>query len=55
VGDHGDEMQTLHLSASGFIISLLEMKPATLRKVEGSVGVVHTCLEGMGVGRLVSG
>jgi hypothetical protein len=49
VRDHEDETQTLHLNTSGFTISLFETKPATLRKVEGSVGVVvDTCFEGMG-------
>jgi len=52
VGDHEGETQTLHLSTSGFTISLFETKPATLRKVEGSVGVVvDACLEGTGEAR----
>jgi hypothetical protein len=48
VGDHEDKKQTLHLTALEFEIPLLEMKSARLRKVEGSVVVVHMCLEGMG-------
>jgi hypothetical protein len=66
VGGHENEMQTLHLSALEFEILLFEMKPTMLRKMEGSVVVVHVCLEGMGeakgedgghrvVGSLVSG
>jgi len=48
VGHHEDETQTLHLSALEFEILLFEMKPTMSRKVEGSVVVVHACLEGMG-------
>jgi hypothetical protein len=52
VGDHEDETQTLHLSVLEFEILLFETKPTTLRKVEGSVGVVvDTCLEGTGEAR----
>jgi hypothetical protein len=50
VGDHEDETQTqtLHLSVLEFEIPLFETKPATSRKVEGLVVVVHVCLEGIG-------
>jgi hypothetical protein len=49
VGDHEDETQALHLNALEFEIPLFETKPPTLRKVEGSVGVVvDTCFEGIG-------